>query len=206
MIRHTLQAALCIALSPLLVAQQSGQAEESASRATPAGSVFAYRISMLPDESANRADDSGSLYGLSNVPFERAVELTPVDQSAWRNATMGATLRFRVVRNVVVTGGVFNRRSYYADAYAGTLIEGKVIGLRKGRLGTRNGRTEPRVKDILVGKRIKLEMEGCPSGRARFNGLAKGAVVWPVKGMITVGEGVLFMILFPILCHSGCDL
>jgi hypothetical protein len=113
---------------------------------------------------------------------------------------------FRVVRNVIVRGGVFNRSSYYADAYGGTLIEGKVIRIREGNLQTHDGRTEPRVKEVLVGKHIKLELESSPADHERFNGIAGNVVLWPVHAVGMVGESVLFMILFPIFCHSGCDL
>jgi hypothetical protein len=201
-----LQSALCITLAPLLAAQQIGQSPEPACGSTPAASVFAYRTSLRSDESVNRADDSGSLGGLSIVPFEVPVELTPVDPAAWANATLGSTVTFRVVRDVIQGGGVFNRKSFYADAYAGTLIEGKVIRLREGKLRTRNGKTEPRVREVLVGKRIKLELENSPRRHARISSLPRNLVVWPVHSVIAVGEGVLFMILFPIFCHSGCDL
>ena len=205
MIRKIVQFVICIGLAPLLAAQEVCQAENQVSRATPAETLFAYRISMRSDESVNRADDSGSLYGLSVVPFDLPVELAPVDPAALANATVNSTLTFRVVRNVIVRRGVFNRSSY-ADAYGGTLIEGKVIQIREGMLRTRDGRTELRVKEVLVGKRIKLELQSSPGGPARCNGIARKVIVWPVQGTITVGESVLFMILFPIFCRTGCDL
>ena len=206
MLRKLLQSALCLALAPLLVAQQIGQFPEPTCGSRPAASVFAYRTSLRSDESVNRVDDSGSLYGLSVVPFELPVELTPVDAAAWANATVGSTVTFRVVRDVIQRGGVFNRKSSYADAYAGTLIEGKVIRLREGTLRLRNGKTEPRVKEILVGKRIKLELESSPRRHARIDSLPRNLVVGPVDSVIAVGEGVLFVILLLIFCHSGCDL
>jgi len=193
-----LTTALCFLLSPLLVAQQDCPAEVSDDGMTSAETVFAYRSSM------NREDPSLQ-NGLSMVPFDLAVELNPVDPEALANATIGSTLTFRVVRDVIRRGGPFNK-SFYADAYGGTLIEGKVIRIREGKLRTRYGRPEPRVKEVLVGKSTKLELESSPGGRARFNGIAKNVVVWPVRAVCTVGEYTLLLILLPIFCHSGCDL
>lgn len=203
MIRGTVQSALCLFLSPLLVAQQTSQTDHPPSGVAPAETVFAYRTSMLPDESGNTADESGSLYGLSIVPFEVPVELTPINPAAWANASKGSTLTFRVVRDVIVSGGVFNRKSFYADVNAGTLIEGKVIRLRRGKLRTRNGRTEPRVKEILVGKRIKLEVESAPVDR-RFSAFARNLIIWPVKSVIAVGEYTYLVILCTIA--GGCEI
>jgi hypothetical protein len=148
---------------------------------------------------------SGSLYGLSIVPFEVPLKLIPVDPAAWANATIGSTLTFRVVNDVIVRRGVFNRSSY-ADAYAGTLIEAKVIRIREGKIRTRQGRAEPRVKEVMVGKSIKLELESSPGGGARFSGIAKNLVVWSVKGpyMVVVLPPEYALLL--IACSTGCDL
>lgn len=212
--RLILQAILYITLCPLLVAQQVGQAEGPARGATPAETLFAYRSSMnLPAElgfEPAHADSfaslsSGSLYGLSIVPFEVPLKLIPVDPAAWANATIGSTLTFRVVNDVIVRRGVFNRSSY-ADAYAGTLIEAKVIRIREGKIRTRQGRAEPRVKEVMVGKSIKLELESSPGGGARFSGIAKNLVVWSVKGpyMVVVLPPEYALLL--IACSTGCDL
>jgi hypothetical protein len=187
---------LCLALCPLLTAQLTGQFEPPVYRITPGETVFAYRTSIRPDESTNRADDSGSLYGLSVVPFNLPVELTPVDPDAWENATTNSTLTFRVVHNVVHGGG--------ADAYAGTLIEGKVIRIREGKLRTRHGKPEPRVREILVGKRIKLELESSPADHARFSGIAKDVVIWPVHFVASVGEYAYLVIGCTIA--GGCEI
>jgi hypothetical protein len=199
--------ALCLVLAPLLAAQQVGQAEDPARGVTPAETLFAYRSSMnllaeLGFEPAH-ADSSGSLYGLSIIPFEVALKLAPVDQAAWVNATIGSTLTFRVVNDVIVRG-VFNRSSY-ADAYAGDLIEAKVIRVRKGKVRTRYGRAEPRVKEVMVGKSIKLELESSPGGRARFNVIAKNLVGWSVKG-VTIVVLIPEYVLLGIACSTGCDL
>jgi len=200
--------ALCFALCPLLAAQQVGQAQDPARGVTPAETSFAYRSSMsLPSElgfEPAHADSSGSLYGLSIVPFEVPLKLTPVDPAAWANATIGSTLTFRVVNDVIVRN-VFNRSSY-ADAYAGDLIEAKVIRVREGKIRTRHGRAEPRVKEVIVGKSIKLELESSPRGGARFSGIAKNLVVWAVKGPYMVVVLPIEYALLMIACATGCDL
>lgn len=199
-------AALCLILAPLLAAQQVGQAEDAAPGVMRATTLFAYRSSM------NRADftDSilespgipGSLYGLSKVPFEVPVELTPVDPAAWTNATMDSTVTFRVVYDVIVWRG----RSSYADAYAGSLIEAKVIRMRAGKPRPRHGNAEPRVQEVLVGKSIRLELESSSGGRARFRGFARNLVVWPVRGISMVTLFPLEYVVLGIACSRGCDL
>jgi hypothetical protein len=202
--------ALCLVLAPLLAAQQVGQAEDPARGVTPAETLFAYRSSMnlLPElgfEPAH-ANSSESLRGLSIIPFVVALKLTPVDPAAWANATIGSTLTFRVVNDVIVRGGVFNRSSSYADAYAGDLIEAKVIRVRQGNIRTRQGRAEPRVKEVMVGKSIKLALESSPRRRARFSGMAKNLVVSSVKG-VTVIVLIPEYVLLGIACSTtGCDL
>jgi hypothetical protein len=212
--RLILQAILYITLCPLLVAQQAVPHEAPASVVTPAETFFAYRSSLnlgaeLGFDPA-RVDSSysptyGSLYGFAIIPFEVPLKLIPVDPAAWANATIGSTLTFRVVNDVIVRRGVFNRSSY-ADAYAGTLIEAKVIRIREGKIRTRQGRAEPRVKEVMVGKSIKLELESSPGGGARFSGIAKNLVVWSVKGpyMVVVLPPEYALLL--IACSTGCDL
>jgi hypothetical protein len=135
------------------------------------------------------------------------LKLTPVDPAAWANATIGSTLTFRVLNDVIVRGGVFNRSSSYADAYAGTLIEAKVTRVRQGKTRTRHGRAEPRVKEVMVGKSIKLELESAPRGGAQFSGTAKNLVVWSVKGPYMAVVFPPEYVLLAIFCSTtGCDL
>src|SRR6202451_728181 len=207
MTRNLLQSALCLCLAPLLVAQQAVPPEAPASGVTPAETFFAYRSSLnLGAElgfEPTGLDESysptyGSLGGLAVIPFEVPLKLTPVDPVAWANATVGSTLTFRVVNDVIVRKGVFNARSSYADAYAGTLIKATVAGVREGKSRTGHGRAEPRVKEIVCGKSIKLELEGSPGGRVRFNWIAKNLAIWFVKvpfyTVVMVPEYVLLMI------------
>jgi hypothetical protein len=114
-------------------------------------------------------------------------------------------LTFRVVNDVIVRGGVFNRSSSYADAYAGNLIEAKVIRVRQGKIRTRHGRAKRRVKEVMVGKSIKLELENSPGGH-RFNGIAKSMVVWSVKGPFEVVFLPFEWVAILIACSTGCDL
>jgi hypothetical protein len=127
-----------------------------------------------------------------------ALKLAPVDQAAWVNATIGSTLTFRVINDVIV--------GEYADAYAGDLIEATVIRIREGEIRTRHGRAEPRVKEVMVGKSIKLELESSPEDRARFSGIAKNLVVWSVKGPYMVVVLPIEYVVLLIACTRGCDL
>lgn len=214
MIRKLLQSALSLCLAPLLVAQQAVPPEDPPSGVTPGETFFAYRSSLdlgaeLGFESAHvDSSDSptyGSLYGFAIIPFDAPIKLTPVDPAAWANATVGSTLTFLVVNDVIVRKGVFNRSSY-ADAHGGTLIKAKVVRIREGKSLTRHGRAEPRVKEVVLGKSIKLELESSPRARARFKVIAKNLAIWSVKvpfyTVVMVPEYVLLM----IACSKGCDL
>jgi hypothetical protein len=203
MTRKPIAYALCLILCPLLAAQQVGQAEAKARGVTPAETLFAYRSSMnlLAEFGFGPAGPSGSLYPLSIVPFAVPIKLTPVDPAAWANATLGSTLTFRVVKDVIERRGV----SSYADAYAGTLIEAKVIRVREGKIRSRHGRAKPRVKEVMVGKFIKLELENSPGGH-RFKGIAKSVVVRSVKGPFEVVFIPFQFVALGIACSIGCDL
>jgi hypothetical protein len=62
------------------------------------------------------------------------------------------------------------------------------------------------VKEVMMGKSTKLELESSPGGRARFSGIAKNLVVKPLEGVRTVGEDALLFPLLMIACSTGCDL
>lgn len=166
--------ALCLVLSPLLRAQQAGPTEDPARGVTPAETLFAYRssINLLAELGFDcaQAGPSGSQYGLSIIPFEVPLKLAPVDPAALAKATVGSTLTFRVLDNVIVRG--------VADANAGTLIRAKVTRVRQHKTRTRRGRAEPRVKEVKVGKSLKLELDSSPRGGAQFSAIAKNLVVW----------------------------
>jgi len=126
---------------------------------------------------------------------------------AWANATVGSTVTLRVVRNVIVRGGWFNRKSTYADAYAGALIVAKVTRVREGRLRTRRGTAEPRVKEILIDRTVKLELESSPRHGARFTLAAKNLVVWSVKGpFLAVVMPLEYTVLMIGCSITPCDL
>ena len=77
--------------------------------------------------------------------------------------------------------------------------------MRDGKIRTRQGRAEPRVKEVMVEKYIKLELESSPRGRT-LSGIAKNLAVWPVKVICMVGETVLLWVALLIFCRTGCDL
>lgn len=197
--------ALCFALCPLLVAQQVGQFQDyPAPAVTPAETLFAYRSSINFCAQTELFCTHSDSTGLSTVPYDVPVNLTPVDPAAWANATIGSTLTFRVVSNVMRK---MSNGSSYADvrARAGTLIEAKVIRVRQSKARTRNGRAEPRVKEVMVGKSIKLELDSFPVDH-RFSGIAKNVVIWSVKGPFVVVFYPIEFVLLMIACSMGCDL
>ena len=112
------------------------------------------------------------------------------------NPAVGSVLTFRAVKNATTRSGAY--------VYAGTLIYAKVIRIRQGKLRARNGRTEPRVKEVLVGKSTKLVLQSFPGGGAQFNGVAKNLVVWPVHSVVTVVEDIYLVIGCSIA--GGCEI
>jgi hypothetical protein len=135
-----LQNLLCVGLLSILAMQQTSQAEEPAIAPTPGQALFAYRSSL-------RARLHDSLFGGSVLPSDLPVELAPVDPDALEHATVNSTLTFRVVHEV--TDG------HVGYAYAGRLIDAKVIRVREGKLRIRRGTTEPRVLELATGGLIE---------------------------------------------------
>jgi hypothetical protein len=194
-------------LCPLLVAQQVGQAEDPPHEVTPPETLFAYRSSLnlgaelgfepaQADSCCSLNGQPDSLDGLWIVPFKVPIKLTPVDPAAWAKATVGSTLTFRVLDDVIVRGE--------ADAYAGTLIQAKVTRVRQHKTRTRRG-ADPRAKEVKVGKSLKLELESSAGGH-RFSGIAKNVGVWSVKVPFEVVFIPFQFVALGIACSIGCDL
>lgn len=206
MISKLFASALCIALSPLLVAQQIGPADEPAPRTSPEEPLYAYRSSMDVEDFTDgmfESRDSSDLHnGLPAVPFELPVELIPVDSEAWANATVGSTLTFRVVLDVIVE----HHHSKYADAYAGTFMEAKVIRMRDSKSRSHHGVKGPRVHEILVGKSTKFDLEGSPRRHARLHSIPKNLIAWPPKVAFMVVFLPFEFVALGIACSMGCDL
>ncbi|MGA2906063.1 MAG: hypothetical protein ABSE36_00020 [Terracidiphilus sp.] len=210
MISKLFSSVLCTVVSPLLVAQQISHAEEPAPRTSPAEPLYAYRssINLLAELGFDRAQANqfGSQYGLTVIPFEAPLKLAPADPAALADATVGTTLTFWILEDVTVRGGVFNRSSVYADAYGGQSIEAKVIRVRPDKARHRKGRNDPHVKEVLVGNYIKLELESSPRKHARSNAIAKNLAVWSVKGPYMVTVVPIEYALLIVACSIGCDL
>lgn len=203
-------AALGLALCPLLAAQQVRPAIEPVGTATPTETLFAYRSSLnlraeLPFDSSG-SDPSGTSHALLTIPYKVAIELTPVDPTSWARAAVGSILTFRVVRNTIVWKGL-TYRSPYAYANAGDSIQAKVIRVRQGKTPTRQGKAAPHVKELLVGKSLKLELESSARRGPRFSAFAKNLLIWSVKGPVLAAVYLVEVPLLMIACStSGCDL
>ena len=200
----SLQNVLCVVMLAILPAQQISRAEEPVSLGTPAQTLFAYRGSL-------GARLHAALFGDPVIPCDVPVELTPVDPSALAHATVNSTVTFRVVHDVIV--------GQYAYAYAGTLIEAKVIRIREGDLRLRQGRMESRVMEIAVAGLIesgppprpgslKLRLESLP--RSRSNRVSKQLITLPLTLPL---KAIHIAVLIPeyallgIACSTGgCDL
>ncbi|MGO8933587.1 MAG: hypothetical protein ACLPLZ_04400 [Terracidiphilus sp.] len=206
MISKLFSSVLCMVLSPLLVAQQVCHADEPAPGTSPEESLFAYRSSMdvedFTDGIFESRDSSDLQNSLPSVPFELPVELIPVDAEAWANATVGSTLTFRVVLHVIEE----HHHSKYADAYAGTFVEAKVIRMRESKSRAHRGVKEPRVQEILVGKSTKFDLEGSPRRHARLNSIPKSLIVWPPKVAFMAVFLPFEFVALGIACSMGCDL
>lgn len=184
---RSLEKALCAAMLSMLAAQPISHAEEPAGGGTTAETLFAYTSSIHRPHPNHDA--------VSDIPSYVPLELTPVDPSAWAHATMNATMRFRVVHDVIL--------GQYAYAYAGTLIDAKVTRIREGELRIRRGRMEPRVKEITVEGSLKLTLESSP--RSRFSGKAKHLATLPLTAIRIIFVDVPAYVLLVIFCSTGCD-
>jgi hypothetical protein len=199
----SLEKVLCVVVLALIPAQQISQAEEPAGGRPPVQAVFGYRVSI-------GARVQNALIGRSGFPFDVPVELTPIDPSAFANATENSTVILRVVRDVIV--------GKYTDAYGGTFIEAKVTRVREGKLRTRRGKTEPRVMEITVTATRDSCMEAAPGSldssrlklesypESSFGRTAKQLAVAPLTAIRFVVVYPVEAILFAILCSTGCDL
>jgi hypothetical protein len=58
------------------------------------------------------------------------------------------------------------------------------------------------VKEVMVGKYIKLELESSPGGH-RFSEIAKNLVVWSVKGPYMVVVLPMECVVLLIACMQG---
>lgn len=90
----SLQNALCVVMVAIFPAHQILQAEGPTSAGTPPETLFAYKSSFW-------AYLHDALFGYTVIPSDVPVEVTPVDPSAWANATINSTVTFRVLHDVV---------------------------------------------------------------------------------------------------------
>ena len=198
--------ALCLVLCPLLAAQQVGQAEDPARGVTSAETLFAYRssIDLLAELGFDRAQagPSGSQYGLSIIPFAVPLKLTPVDPAAWANATIGSNLTFRVVNDVVRNA---SNRSSSVRCLCWRVDRGEGDPGPRGQDSNSPRKSGSRVKEVMVGKYIRLELENSPGGH-RFSGIAKNVGVWSVKGPFMVVFLPFEWVAIGIACSIGCRL
>jgi hypothetical protein len=156
MIRKTVQAAICLCLSPLLAAQEANiptlQEEPRAATPHPKGSRPAASIKIPRDTKI-------SLIALENVSSE--------------TATAGSTVRFAVGEDVIIGGKPVLR--------AGTPVIGIVTKSIRGVAGQRNGLLRIRVNEIRIGKSVLLRLtRSDPEERARPGNIALATVGLPL--------------------------
>ncbi len=207
MISKLFSSVLCIALSPLLVAQKIDPCEEPVPGTVHGEKLYAYRSSMdvedFTDGNFESRDSSDLHNSLPSVPFDLPVELVPVDPEAWANATVGSTLTFVVALDVLEEHHHYSKSVH---AYGGTLIEAKVTRMRKTKPRAQPGVKEPRVQEILVGRSTKFVLEGSPRRHPRLNSIPKNMVVWPPKVAFLVVFLPFEYVALGIACSTGCDL
>lgn len=148
MIRKTMQAAICLCLSPLLAAQEANiptlQEEPRAATPHPKGGEPAARIKIPRDTKI-------SLIALENVSSE--------------TATAGSIVHFAVAENVIIGGKPVLR--------AGTPVIGVVTESIRGIAGQRNGLLRIRVNEMRIGEDLSLRLTGSdPQDRFRPRDIA----------------------------------
>lgn len=183
----SIEKALCIVLLGLGATQRISHAEEKVSKDAGTEAVFAYR-SFSNRGLVDYIFPSGSW----SLPNYVAIELQPLDPSAWANATIGSTVTFRVVRGASA-----------ASVFNGGLIEAQVTRLRTRKLRMRHGKLEPRVSEVAVGL-VKLKLES--TARSRFVSTVKRVGTAPLRGVGFIAEIPLWVVLSIACSTGGCDL
>jgi hypothetical protein len=136
MIRRLLRSALCLCLSPLLLAQQVSQQAGQTPAAAQAPSPPTSRTTAVPT--------------VLKIPKNTEIHLVALEAVSSATATKGQLVRLAVAQDVVVNGLVLIPR--------GSLAIGVVTHLHKGVAGKRNGsiRITPISRTIGNGTRHKL--------------------------------------------------
>jgi hypothetical protein len=107
MIRSLLQSAFCLCLSPLLVAQQTGQTAPTLAPAIP---------SQSPSATPTPA--------VVTIPEGTKIEIVPLENVSSEFAVAGSPVRFAVARNIVVNG--------VTVLHAGAPVTGTVTSVKRG--------------------------------------------------------------------------
>jgi hypothetical protein len=178
MTRKTLQSMFCLLLSPLLVAQLVSQEAEQPVGEKASDVIWAYPASGFDVYGAKSA------LGMKEYSSETPVELVPVNPLEFADATVGATIHFRLAKALVAGG-----RTVLLE---GTPIEGRITKLREGKLRTHNGRQQLPVEEVYVLHSFTLRLQT----KKRSHGLtvAKRVLVWTGRGVALAALSPLFAI------------
>lgn len=144
MIGTTLQAALCLCLSPLLVAQQTESTTE------PRLSVATPPV-LDPSKQAVPSSQTAVVTILKGTPLR----LVARDSISTATLRVGSELRFAVADDVLIRG--------IRVIAAGTPLLATVTHLTAGsKKHHRDGRIKIRIQDVEVGKGVRIRFSGSP--------------------------------------------
>ena len=173
MIRRKLQAALCLSLSPLLIAQQ----------------VFCSSVQQSgqsPDPSQNAASTSNHQAPL-DIPKDSKIKLVAGEKVSSETASKGASIKFFVAKDVVIDGNVV--------VPAGTPAAGTVVEVKRAIQGKKEGHLTIRISEIKLGENSFLPLTlSDPKYRLTPRERAKEHLT---NGIEEVGGGILCVAMLP---------
>ncbi len=180
-IRITVQAALCLCLSPLLVAQQAMEQPQQPLPANRAGTPVPVKI---------------------KIPAGTAITVGALEAKSSATAHVGDTVPFVVADDVFVNG--------IRIIAAGTKLTGKVVKVRKGKPRHYNGEIKVKLDELKLGNGIKLRLTDKNPKKTRAIGekespplplrilrdialLPVGAVI--IAGMVALSPVILLLVI-----------
>jgi hypothetical protein len=140
MTRYSLQAALCVTLCPLLVAQQV-RTEIQRQATQPPAQATAVTTSAQPES--------------ITIPKDTRIELIALEEVRSEAAKKRSTVSFAVAKDVVVNGVTVLR--------AGAPVNGVVSKAKRGVPDRHDGRLDIRVKEIGIGSGAKVRLTNSDS-------------------------------------------
>ena len=158
MVRKTLQGALCLCLSPLLVAQQAIMA--------PPATYFPQSAAMMSNEVI--------------IPKGTRIDLVSLENVSSATATEKSTVRFALAKDLIVNGvTVIN---------AGSPVEGRVSRVRRGVPYRKWGSLSITIRKMQIGNhaQVRLLSSDPESPESKVDEWAQCVMIFPLCGAMII--------------------